>query len=156
MTGIQGRLGAMPSRRSVSSTIAVRALLALVVTGALSACVHRRLSPEEMAARVNVSTCPPGVPAKSPTEAPPPGNLTLTITTEPQVAEGTELTLRLDGETTRSSIRIDATKPTGYSLAEGVYVVRAGLPGYTGVEGRVVLTAGCEATMTMQLKKPTR
>lgn len=136
--------------------VALRTVAALAAVMVFAACARRRLSPEEMARRVTVSSCPPGVPAKTATELPPPGNLTLTITTDPPVAEGTELTLRLDGETTRSSIRIDATKPTGYTLTEGVYVIRAGLRGYTGVEGRVVLTAGCEATMTMQLRKPTR
>jgi hypothetical protein len=119
----------------------------------VAACRGARPSATEMASRVTVSACPPGVAPAKPTDLPPPATLTVNMVTEPAVAAGTELNLRLDGETTRSSIRVDATQPSSFTLAKGVYIVRVALPSYVGVEGRAVLTAGCSATMTLVLRK---
>lgn len=124
------------------------AFAALVVS-----CRGAKTSAADVASRVTVSACPEGVPPSKPGEAAPPATLTVNMVTEPAVAAGTELNLRLDGETTRSSIRVDATQPSGFTLAKGVYIVRVALSGYTGVEGRAVLTAGCSATMTLVLRK---
>ncbi len=120
------------------------------------ACRGSRVPAAEMASRVTVSTCPPGIAPANPNDQPPLATLTLNIVTEPAVAAGTEITLRLDGETTRSTVRVDPSMPSVFNLTRGVYVVRVSLPDYTRVEGRAVLTAGCEATMRLVLKRPTR
>ena len=137
----------LPARR-----ISVALLAALTAS---AGCHRTVVSASEMAARVTVSTCPPGIAPASITDAPPLATLTVTLRSEPPVAVGTEASLRLDGETTRNSLRVDATLPQPFTLSKGVYVVRVSLPGYVGVEGRASLTAGCEATMTMDLKQST-
>lgn len=134
-------------------------VVALVSAGLVSlaaACRGPGIPAAEMASRVTVSTCPPGVVPANPNDPLPPAKLTLTMVTEPAVAPGTEINLRLDGETTRSTVRVDPTLPSVFNLTKGVYVVRVSLPGYTGVEGRAALTAGCEATMRLVLKRPQR
>ena len=130
------------------------ALLASTIV--LNGCHRAGLSGGEMASRVTTSVCPPGVAPASSAEGPPLATLTVTLRTEPPVAAGTEANLRLDGETTRNSLRVDASLPQPFTLAKGVYVVRVSLPGYVGVNGRATLTAGCEATMTMELKAVAR
>jgi hypothetical protein len=127
-------------------------LVAAIVS--LAGCNRAYIEPEELAARAIVSTCPPGLPAASPTVDPPLASLTVTLQIEPAVAAGTEATLRIDGETTRSGLAVDVSKATQLSVAKGVYTVRASLPGYTTVEGLARLTAGCNATMSLILKKP--
>ena len=141
----------IPARRPSLVACASLCMSATMLAG----CHRTVLSTGEMASRVTVSACPPGIAPATPTEAPPLATLTVTLRTEPAVAAGTEATLRLEGETTRNSLRVDATLPQPFTLSKGVYVVRVSLPGYVGVEGRANLTAGCEATMTMTLKKPT-
>lgn len=137
--------------------LALRPSLAVLVASSLcatmlSACHRVSVTPEEMASRVTVTTCPPGVVPAKPTDPPPSASLTVVVTTEPAVAAGTEVNLRLDGNT-RSTVRVDVTQPSQFSLERGVYLVRVSLPGYVTVEGRAPLTAGCEAKMTLLLKK---
>ncbi len=138
----------------MSTVMTIRASVALLMSvAALNSCRRVVLSSGEIASRVNMSACPPGVPAATVNDAPPLATLTVVLRTEPAVVAGTEASLRLDGETTRNSLRVDAALPQPFTLAKGVYVVRVSLPGYVGVEGRASLTAGCEATMTMVLRK---
>ncbi|MBL0170676.1 MAG: hypothetical protein IPP90_08075 [Gemmatimonadaceae bacterium] len=125
----------------------------LAMTTAVAGCHRTVVSATELASRVTVSTCPPGIVPATITDAPPLALLTVTLRTVPPIAAGIDASLRLDGETTRNSLRVDPTLPQPFSLAKGVYVVRVSLPGYVGVEGRANLTAGCEATMTMELKQ---
>lgn len=120
---------------------------------AVSACHRVTVAQEELSRRVTVSACPPGVEAASSTDTLPSASLRVELTFDPAMAAGTEIPLRLDGETTRSTIRVDATQPIGFTLAKGVYVVRVQPQGYTGLEARVPLTAGCTATVTMLLKR---
>lgn len=118
-----------------------------------SAC-HRVMIPQsELARRVTVSTCPPGVAPASDSDSLLPATLRVELTFEPAMAPGSEVALRLDGETTRSTIRIDPSQPTGFTVPKGVYLVRVSPAGYTGTEARVPLTAGCSATVTMLLKR---
>lgn len=124
---------------------------ALVI--ATAACHRVVLSPAEIAQRVTVSPCPPGVEPASPNDSLPPGTLRVELTFEPAMPSGSEIALRLDGETTRSTIRVDPAQPIGFSLPKGVYLVRVSPAGYTGMEARVPLTAGCSATVTMRLKR---
>ena len=120
----------------------------------LAGCRRVSIPSAEMASRVTMSACPPAAPLANPNDVPPLASLTITLRTEPPVAPGTEANLRLENEITKSSSRVDATLPQPFSLTKGVYLVRVTLPGYVGVEGRAPLTAGCEANMTLVLKKP--
>lgn len=130
------------------------ALVAVLGTSlALGACHRVSVSPEEMASRVAVSSCPPGVVPAKPTDPLPPASLTVTVLAEPPLPAGTEVNLRLEGNT-RSSVRVDVTQPSHFSLEKGVYVVRVSVDGYVAVEGRAPLTAGCVATMKLTLKQP--
>jgi hypothetical protein len=137
-------------------TALTRSITIAITIAVATGCRGAKPSAADVASRVTVSVCPPGVAPATPKDEPPPATLTVNMVTEPAVAAGTELNLRLDGETTRSSIRVDATQPSLFTLAKGVYVVRVSLPGYTGVEGRATLTAGCTATMTLVLRRPTK
>ena len=80
-------------------------------------------------------------------------NLTVRIATVPPVGRDTEATVRLEGETMRNTVRVNASAPAPFALAKGVYVVRVSLSGYNSAEGRVTLTAGCEATMDVSLRR---
>ena len=130
--------------------------VATVSTLAMSACHQVPITQDELAARASVSTCPPGiVPAKLSSE-PPNASLTVTLRLEPAVAAGTEAVLRLEGPFNRDNTHIDASAASRFDLPKGVYLVRATIDGYTSVEGRANLTAGCEATMTLLMKKPAK
>lgn len=143
------------SARTRSQRVVGFAALALSVMLIVSACNRQYIDPAELAARAIVSPCPPGLPAPSPTAPLPNASLTVRVQVEPSVATGTEVSLRIDGETTRNTTTMDAAGSTQLSVPKGPYTVRASLPGYTTVEGLARLTAGCEATMTIVLKKPT-
>lgn len=118
-----------------------------------TACHRVSIPPSELARRVTVSPCPPDVVAASATDTLPSATLRVELAFEPAMEAESEVALRLDGETTRNTIRVDPTQPIGFSLAKGVYVLRVNPSGYTGVEARVILTAGCKATVTMLLKR---
>jgi hypothetical protein len=139
------------ARNRISSRWRLVGMLAM--TTVFTGCHRTVVSATELASRVTISACPPGIVPANTTDVPPFALLTVTMRTDPPVASGTEANLRLDGETNRNSFRVDPTVPQPYSLAKGVYIVRVSLPGYVSVEGRANLTAGCEATMTMDLKK---
>ena len=128
----------------------------LLVSMALNATACRRGSSTTLGRvagpTVTISECPAGVatPAK---EVAPLANLTVRITATPPVGRDTEATVRVEGETTRNTVRVDATAPAPFALSKGVYVVRVSLAGYGGAERRVTLTAGCEATMAVELRR---
>jgi hypothetical protein len=46
------------------------------------------------------------------------------------------------------------TLPDSSRVPVAETTILASLPGYTPVEGRAPLTAGCSATLTLTLKKP--
>lgn len=120
---------------------------------AVTACRRVSVATDELARRITITECPPGVEPASANDTVPLASLRVHLTFEPAITAGTEIPVRLDGETTRSTIRVDATQPIGFSLAKGVYVLRVQPNGYTGLEARVPLTAGCNATVTMLLKR---
>lgn len=105
-------------------------------------------APEAASSRVSV-VCPPrtGQP-KSSADA----SLTVTFRAEPPIAAGTLVTVRLFEETNQSTHQVDGSQPAAFSLRQGVYLLRVSLKGYKTVEGLANLTAGCEATMTLDLK----
>lgn len=127
---------------------------ALVIVTA-SACNRVVIPPEELASRAVMSTCPPGLPAPSAKEDPPLASLTVRVQAEPALPAGAEVTLRLAGDADKTTLRVNPADATQMSLRKGVYLVTASVPGYTSVEGRAPVTAGCSATLTLMLKKPT-
>lgn len=102
--------------------------------------------------RAIISACPASVVPETKGVVPL-ANLTLRITTVPPVGRDTEATVRLEGEAMRNTVRVEASRPAPFALAKGVYVVRVSLSGYSSAEGRVTLTAGCEATMDVELRR---
>jgi len=110
------------------------------------------ISNAEMASRVTVSACPPAVPVTR-GEAPPRATLTVLFRPDPAVTPATPVSLKLDGEVTRNSMRVSAGDAAQFTLDAGLYVVRIAMNGYTSLDGRVRLTPGCEATMTLSPKK---
>ncbi len=104
-------------------------------------------------ATVTVSSCPPDAPPTKPKGELPPGNVALTLRTQPPVSAGTEATVRFEGDADRSTVRIDATQLADFALSRGVYLMRITVPGYRAENARVRLTAGCSAVMTVTLTK---
>lgn len=143
----------MTPTRNLDHTLRQSACAAVLIVAIATGCHRTNVAPAERASRVSVSSCPPDVEAANRDSAPPLATLSVTLTINPPLADSSLITVRMDGETMRNVIRVNPAKPFGFTLVKGVYVVRITESGYTGVEGRVRLTAGCEATMTMQLKK---
>lgn len=135
----------------MNRALAVAAMVMLTLIGV--AC-HRTstISNAEMASRVTVTSCPPAVPVAR-GDSPPRATLTVLFQPDPAVAPTTPVSLKLDGEVTRNSMRVSAGDPAQFTLDAGLYVVRIAMNGYTSLEGRVRLTPGCEATMTLSPKK---
>lgn len=131
----------------------VALVISMVCATGIIGCRRVAVAPSELAKRVTISTCPPGIVPTDPNAPLATALLRVTFLVEPAVPDSTLMTIRLDGETTRSSIRVDPMQPMSFALQKGVYIVRTVLPGYTNVEGRVPLTAGCEATMSMIIRK---
>lgn len=130
-------------------------LMAVVVVASLAtACNRVMLPPEELAARVIMSQCPPGLPAPSVNEDPPLASLTVNVRVEPAVSPTTEVRLTLDGDANKTVLTMNAGEATQLTLKRGAYLIRAAIPGYVPIEGRAPLTAGCSATLTLVLKKP--
>jgi hypothetical protein len=141
-------------RRFIARTGALVTPIALIV--ATGACNRTMIPPEELASRVIMSQCPPGIPAPTPKDAPPLASLTVTLRLEPAPPAGAEAIITLGGDADKSTLRVNPAEATQLSLTKGAYLIRASLPGYTTIEGRAPLTAGCSATMTLILKKPVR
>lgn len=127
-------------------------MLAVATLGVVACHRTSTMSNAEMASRVTVTACPPAVPVAR-GEAPPRATLTIVFRPDPVVAPATPVSLKLDGEVTRNSMRVSAGDPAQFTLDAGLYVVRIAMNGYTSLEGRVRLTPGCEATMTLSPKK---
>ena len=128
---------------------------AMIVT-VFTACHQVPITQDELAQRATVSPCPPGIAPAKPTDAPPNASLTVVLRLDPAVPAGTEAVLRLEGPFNRDNAHIDATAAARFDLPKGVYLVRATIDGYTSVEAPAPLTAGCEATMTLVMKKPAK
>ena len=123
-----------------------------IALGVLGACGGGKASSSgasnDTPTRVKVD-CPP-----RPSEVKPDSQATLTVSlrTDPPLAAGDSVNLRLYEETTQSNHKLDPAQPQAFALRAGVYVLRVTSKGYRTVEGQANLTAGCEATMTFDLK----
>lgn len=98
--------------------------------------------------RVKVD-CPP-----RPAQVKPDSQATLTVTlkSDPPLAPDASVSLRLFEETAQSTHQLDPARPQPFTLRAGVYVLRVTTKGYKTVEGQANLTAGCEITMTIDLR----
>lgn len=65
---------------------------------------------------------------------------------------GIEVTVRIEGETSRSSVKINPSQPARFELAAGLYDVRVSLDGYVGAQARVRLAAGCVTQLSTMLR----
>jgi hypothetical protein len=78
--------------------------------------------------------------------------LTVVLKSDPPLAAGADVNLRLYEETAQSTHKLNPVEPSPFTLRAGVYVLRVTTKGYRTVEGQANLTAGCEITMTLDLR----
>jgi hypothetical protein len=140
------------TRRRAAALVLLTGIAGIAVSSCRRAGTRGGESGRGSGRRVTISACPAPVASDAKGVAPL-ANLILHITTVPQVGRDTEATVRMEGETIRNAVRVDASVPAPFALAKGVYVVRVSLGGYGSAEGRVTLTAGCEATMAVELRR---
>jgi hypothetical protein len=140
------------TRPRAAGVVLLAASAGILVSGCRRGGASRSEPGRANSPRAIISVCPAGVSADEQGIAPL-ANLTVRIATVPPVGRDTEATVRLEGETMRNTVRVDASLPAPFALAKGVYVVRVSLAGYSSAEGRVALTAGCEATMDVALRR---
>ena len=98
--------------------------------------------------RLSVS-CPPRPAQVKPDSQ---ATLTLVLKSDPPLAAGADVNLRLYEETAQSTHKLNPAEPSAYALRAGVYLLRVTTKGYKTVEGQAHLTAGCEITMTLDLR----
>lgn len=81
------------------------------------------------------------------------GKLRLLLTLQPAVLETTEALVRLESETERSTVRVNATLGTTFELRPGTYRLAISLPGYKSAERSVIIDCGSDKTLTVPLSK---
>ena len=81
------------------------------------------------------------------------GKLRLLLTLQPAVAETTEALVRIESETERSSVRVNATLGTTFELRPGSYRFTVSLPGYTSAARTADIACGADKTLSIQLAK---
>jgi len=117
-----------------------------VMVGALlfSACAHAAPGPVAGATAIAPSACATanGV-----------GKLTLMLTVQPAVSETTEALVRLESETERSTLRVNATLGTTFELRPGTYRLSISLPGYRSAERTATIDCGTNQTLTIALTR---
>lgn len=118
----------------------------LLIGGALllSACAHAAPGTPAGAASVAPSTCATanGV-----------GKLTLLLTLQPAVPETKEALVRLESETERSTVRMNATLGTTFELRPGTYRLSISLPGYRSAERSATIECGSDKAITVPLAR---
>ena len=75
------------------------------------------------------------------------------LTTEPAASDSAEAAIRIEGETDRSTMNVNASAPLTMRLLRGVYDLRISLAGYRAVSGQMALTAGCSTNLTITLRR---
>ncbi len=79
------------------------------------------------------------------------GRLKLVVITTPAVAETTEALVRLESETERSTLRMNAVLGTTFELRPGTYRLSISLPGYNSAKRSATIQCGSEQTLTVPL-----
>ena len=77
----------------------------------------------------------------------------LVLTLQPAVSETTEALVRLESETERSTVRVNATLGTTFELRPGTYRLSITLPGYNSADRSTRIECGSEKTLTVPLAK---
>ncbi len=81
------------------------------------------------------------------------GRLTLLLILTPAVSETTEALVRLESETERSTVRVNAVLGTTFELRPGTYRLSISLPGYNSAERSVSIACGSERTLSVPLAR---
>ncbi len=81
------------------------------------------------------------------------GRLTLTLITAPTVSQTTEALVRVESETERSILRVNAQLGTTFELRPGTYRLSISLPGYSSAERAATIECGSERTLSVSLAK---
>lgn len=81
------------------------------------------------------------------------GTLRFRLTLQPAVPETTEALVRLESETERSTVRVNATLGTTFQLRPGTYRLSITLPGYASAKRSVTIACGSDTTLTVALAK---
>jgi hypothetical protein len=81
------------------------------------------------------------------------GRVQLRISTSPTVPESTEALVRLESESERSTVRINAVLGSTFELRPGSYRLTISVPGYSSVTESATVTCGSNRTVTAALSK---
>ncbi len=81
------------------------------------------------------------------------GRLTLRLATQPAPPETSEALVRLESDTERSTVRVNAALGTTFELRPGRYRLAITLAGYSGAERQISIECGTAQTLTVPLNK---
>ena len=81
------------------------------------------------------------------------GRLKLLLTTNRTLSETTEALVRLQGESERTTVRVNATLGTTFELRPGSYRLSISLPGYNSTERSVSVKCGDDSSLTVSLAR---
>ncbi len=81
------------------------------------------------------------------------GRLTLMLATQPVTPETSEALVRLESETERSTVRVNAALGTTFELRPGRYRLSITLAGYSSAERQFSIECGAAQTLTVPLSK---
>lgn len=81
------------------------------------------------------------------------GRLALTLATQPAAPQTSEALVRLESETERSTVRVNAALGTTFELRPGRYRLNITLAGYNGADRNVQITCGAEETLVVPLSR---
>ena len=81
------------------------------------------------------------------------GRLTLLLTPTPVVTEITEALVRLESETERSTVRVNAVLGTTFELRPGIYRLFITLPGYKSAERSATIACGSAQTLNVPMAR---
>ncbi len=81
------------------------------------------------------------------------GRLRLVLTTQPAASETTEALVRLESETERSTVRVNAALGTTFELRPGRYRLRISLAGFDNAERQASIECGSNQTLTVPLTR---
>lgn len=147
--------------RQQAARLALRASMLSLAVLASSGCRRGKsaseLAPDAASVPVAVSCAAAQTPTAPVSGVPVPralpvGTLVLTLTTQPPARPASEATVRIEGETSRSTVKVDPRLPARFELAPGLYDLRVALDGYASLSVRVTLSAGCTAEVTPTLR----
>ena len=81
------------------------------------------------------------------------GKLRLLLALQPGVSETTEALVRLESDSERSTVRVNATLGTTFELRSGTYRLAISLPGYKSADRSAIINCGSENTLSVLLSQ---